>query len=731
MTRLTLKNLLMLCCASVPLGVSSTAFAQSSPPPQAGNSDEAQVGDIVVTAQKRSERLIEVPLSISVVQSAKMASQNLVKLEDVVARVPGLATNTGEFGQVQIAIRGVTTGGLNNSTVGVTIDDVPVGGTTIASYGNLFVPELDPGVIQQVEVLRGPQGTLYGASSLGGLLRYVTADPRFDTTSGSVAVSATSVDHGEVGFGTRAVLNLPVASNAALLVNGFFRRDPGYVDDASRGLKNVNRADNFGGRAALRLRVTDTLSVKLAALFQKTTGDGSAQIDADRSLNILSGYNQTRLVNTGGFSNEIKLFTGTVDLDLGFATATSVTGYGIYHNAYSQDGTEYLSYLPPIAIGRNDVGVDVRFDNRLKKFSQEVRLASPSNQTLEWLVGGFYTNEKARILTSFLAVEPATGAVLGDMYPGVGPGSYREYAAFASLTYHFTDRFDLQAGGRYGHNDQTSLNVVSSGPFAGTSGGKSSENVFTYSVTPRFRISPSQTLYARLAAGYRPGGPNASGLGLPPTYNSDSTLNYEIGYKANLFDRMLSIEAAIYRIDWKDIALQVIDLSTGFPYFTNGGKARSQGFEFSSTLRPIQPLTLGVTVGYADAKLRDDIPAIPGSPMKGARLPFSAPWSASFSADYDVALGAETTASLGFNVNYLDKRRGSFNDYGQVTYASYATADVRASLQRAGWKLSMFASNIFDKRVAVGGEQISPGNPRFGLIINRPRTIGIDLSKAF
>ncbi|MFW2853507.1 TonB-dependent receptor [Sphingomonas sp. TX0543] len=726
-----MKNLLMLCSACVPLGFSSVAFAQSAPPPQAANSGEAQADDIVVTAQKRSERLIEVPLSISVVQSATIASQNLVKLEDIVARVPGLATNTAEFGQVQIAVRGVTTGGLNNSTVGVTVDDVPVGGTTIASYGNLFVPELDPGVLQQIEVLRGPQGTLYGASSLGGLLRYVTADPRFGVTSGSVAVSSTSVDHGDVGFGTRAVLNLPVASNAALLVNGFFRRDPGYVDDAALGLKNVNRADNYGGRAALRLGVTDTLSVKLAALVQKTTGDGSAQIDADRDLNILRPYNQTRLIGTGAYSNKIELFTGVINLDMGFATATSVTGYSVSHNVYSQDGTDYLSYPPPIAIGRSDVGVNVIFNGLLKKFSQEFHIASRTNQPLEWLVGAFYTYEKSSISSSFLAVERTTGKTIEDMYPGVGPGSYREYAAFASLTYHFTDRFDLQAGGRYGHNNQSQVNIVTSGPFAGETSGRSSENVFTYSVTPRFRISPTQTLYARLAAGYRPGGPNQGIIGLPPTYHSDSTLNYEIGYKANLFDHKLSIDAAVYRIDWKDIALQVLDLNTNFPYFTNGGRARSQGVELSGTLRPVRPLTLGLTVGYTDAKLRDDIPGVPGSPMKGDRLPFSAPWSASFSADYDFTIGAQTKASLGFGVNYLDKRRGGFMDYGQVTYPSYTTADVRASLQRAGWKLSTFVSNIFDKRIPVGGDQISPGNPRFGLIINRPRTIGVDLSRAF
>jgi iron complex outermembrane receptor protein len=710
------------------------AAGQAQVPASAAQDQATEPQDIIVTATKRSERLLEVPLSISVVESSTMASQNLVKLQDVVARVPGLAIDTGDNGRVQLAIRGVTTGGLNNSTVGVTIDDVPVGGSTGVSYGSLLVPELDPGVIQQVEVLRGPQGTLYGASSLGGLLRYVTADPRLDRFSGSVAVSASSVAHGEGGFGTRARLNLPLAPNVALLVNGFFRRDPGYVDDAGRGLKNVNRVDNYGGRAALLWRPDDALSVKLAALFQKSDGDGSSLIDATPNLRPLSNYNQNRLVGSGPYSRKMQLYTATVALDLGFATATSVTGYGISDATSRDDVDAALGFYAFFATGRTDVGATSYFSTRTKKFTQELRLASPTNEKFEWLIGGFYTDEKNNPFYHLVATTRTTGAIVGEVLPDRYPSSYKEYSGFATFTYHFTDRLDLQAGGRYGHNEQVYDETIDgplyNPPYAVHA--TSSENVFTYSVTPRFRISPNQTLYARVAAGYRPGGPNAgAGFGFPATYHSDSTVNYEIGYKASLLDRKLSFEASVYRIDWKNIQLQQVDPVSQFVFYANASRARSQGFEVMASLRPVRALTIAATLGYTDAVLRQGIPSLTGSPTKGTRLPFAAPWSASLGADYDVAISAATKASFGANLNYLDKRSGAFASYGQARYPAYTTADLHASLTNGDWRLSVFASNILDKRVAVSGDQKSTGNAVFAIIINRPRTIGMELSRAF
>src|SRR3546814_4500764 len=261
---------------------------------------------------------------------------------------------------------------------------------------------------------------------------------------------------------------------------------------------------------------------------------------------------------------------------------------------------------------------------------------------------------------------------------------------------------------------------------------ESDENVYTYSITPRFRISPNKTLYGRVASGYRPGGPNpGAGFGFPATYSSDTTINYEIGYKASLLDRMLSLEASIYQIDWKDIQLQQVDPVTSLAYYVNASKARSRGFELLATLRPLETLTFVATLGYTDAELAEDAPFIAGSPTKGARLPLAAPWSSSLAVDHDIPIGGDTTASLGFTLSYLDARRGNFASYGQARYPAFTTADLRASLKHDGWKLSAFASNIFDKRVAVGGDQRSTGNPVFGININRPRTIGLDLSRSF
>jgi outer membrane receptor protein involved in Fe transport len=704
------------------------AYAQTS------EDSAAPENDIVVTATKRSERLIEVPVAISVIDSAAMASQNLVTIKDYVARVPGLSTLDQGNGLVQVAIRGITTGGLSNSTVGVTIDDIPVGGSTGLTYGAVLVPELDPAIIQRVEVLKGPQGTLYGASSLGGLLRYVTLQPSVDGLSGRASLGGTTVAHGEQGFAGRATLNVPLSSDSAILVNGFFRRDPGYVDDASRGLANINRQDVYGGRAAFRWNPTNALSVKLAAIVQDVDGDGTAQIDADANLTPVVPYNQTRLPRTGPYHRQVRLYSAQVDLDLKFATLTSLTGYN-YSKFRSIDDTDIANrIIATLSTGDPGVAATTYFSVNTKKFVQELRLTSPTGSRFEWLVGGFYTRETSDPLYNLVAVRPATGAVVADdIFVDKYPLTYREIAGFANATYHFTNRFDLQLGGRYGQNKQSYHETIDGPLFGGYDvRTRSSEDVFTYSVSPRFRINRSMTLYARVATGYRPGGPNTA---LTPTtpeeFGSDRTTNYEVGFKGEFLSGKLYVEGSAFRVDWKDIQLQQTDPVTLFAYYDNAGGARSQGFELSATYNAARGLALAANVANTDAKLTQPAPLIAGSPTAGTRLPFSAPWTASFSADQEVRLGGDVKGSLGATLAYQDKRRGLFQSYGQATYPAFTTLDLRVSVSTSGWTLSAFASNVFDKAVAIAGDVRTPGSSRFQAILNRPRTLGVQVEKRF
>lgn len=717
-------------------GAIQPANGQTASPSVAGASAPRDApNDIVVTATKRSERLIDVPVAISVIDSATMAAQNLVSIKDYVSRVPGLAElDTGD-GRVQIAIRGITTGGgITNSTVGVTIDDIPVNGSGGTSYGAALVPELDPSAIQQIEILKGPQGTLYGASSLGGLLRYVTVQPSISRVYGSFSMSGTTVAHGDQGYGARGLLNLPLGSTAAFTVSGFYRRDPGYVDDASRDLKDLNGQDVAGGRAALLWEPASNVKVKLAALYQHVSGDGVASIDTDRNFVPAIPYNQTRLPRTGPYSRELQLYSGEVDWDLGFATLTSLTGYN--YSKFSSIDDTHLAVGIYAVLGTGDPSVTgtTYFSVATKKFSQEFRLTSPTGKPLEWMIGGFYTDENSNPLYNLVAVVPATGAIVADdIFVDAYPNKYREYAGFANLTYHFTKRFDLQLGGRYGHNRQLYHETIGGPIVPGYDvRTRSAENTFTYSVSPRFRISSNLTLYARVATGYRPGGPNtAITPTTPEAFRADTTTNYELGFKGDLLNHVLYLEASAFRIDWKDIQLVQNDPVTQFAYYDNAGGARSQGFELSLTARPSRGLTIAGNVGYTDAKLTEDAPLIAGKPKAGDRLPFSAPWSASLAIDQVFELQDGVKLSFGGTVAYSDKRRGNYVSSGQVTYPAYATVDLRAGLTNGRWDVSLFASNLFDKAVAIAGDIRASGSPLYAAVLNRPRTIGVQVGYKF
>jgi iron complex outermembrane receptor protein len=726
-------EILAACVLSALAAAPAQVLAQAAPGVADPRSDLAEV---IVTATKRDERLVEVPLSISVLDANSMASQNLVNVQDYVARVPGLSVNSTQGGRVSIAIRGITTGGLTNSTVGVTLDDVPVSGSTGTSYGPTLVPELDPSTIRQLEVLRGPQGTLYGASTLGGLLRYVSTDPDPAARWGRVAVGLSTVARGEEGYNVRGSVNVPVGESAAILANGFMRRDPGYVDDSSRGLSDVNRVDLWGGRVALLWRPSERVTARLSALLQKVEGDGSAQIDTNNQFVTPVPYNQTRLPGTGPFDRTMQLYTGSVTVNLGGSTLTAVSGYSISDYREVSD-TSIGGGINPLAravTGRADAVTIADFSVKTWKFSQEVRLASQGDSRLEWLVAGFFTDEHNNPFYHGIAVQRVTGTLIGSVLPDRYPSDFSEWAGFATLTYHFTDRFDLQLGGRYGKNKQLFQETIDSPPYPEVYNveGRSSEDVFTYSITPRFRINPDMTLYARIASGYRPGGPNpGAGFGLPASYSSDETVNYEIGYKADLFDRALSLDAAVYWIKWTGIQLQQTDPATSFVYYANASEARSRGFEASITGRPTASLTITGTVGYTDAELTQDAPLIAGSPRAGARLPYSAPRSASLAVDQQFALSSTLEASIGGTVAYLGDRRGVFARTGQVEYPAYTTVDLRAALTRGTWRASLFVTNLTDKFAPVSGGERAARSPLWQAVINRPRTIGVELSTNF
>ena len=242
-----------------PQGAAPAGQADSSPPG----------GEVVVTAQKRSERLLQVPVPVTALSGAELVREHAVRLQDYAAAAPGLNLLSDRDGSTEIIMRGVTTGLEVGATTSVYIDDSPYGSSTSYALGALLTPDLDPGALAQVEVLRGPQGTLYGASSLGGLIKYVTIPPSLTTFGGRVEADYSAVDGGGSGYGVRAIVTAPLITDTlGVTVSAFDRQDPGYIDNALTGAKNVNVTRVDGGRIALLAKPTDKLTINLSGLFQ-------------------------------------------------------------------------------------------------------------------------------------------------------------------------------------------------------------------------------------------------------------------------------------------------------------------------------------------------------------------------------------------------------------------------------------------------------------------------------
>ena len=295
------------------------------------------VEEVIVTAQKRLERLQDVPVPVTAVTADSLVDSNQFQLRDYYTRVPGLAFTPGGFGEPTIAIRGVIADYGANPAVGVTIDDVPWASTGIG--GGLATPDFDPTDLSRVEVLRGPQGTLYGASSLGGLLKFVTSDPSTERLTGRAQAGLSTVEHGELGYSARGSVNVPLNETFALRTSGFIRRDPGYVDDVQTGEDDTNRTNVYGGRVAALWQASEDLALKLSALYQQSNLRGSNFVDREPGLESLE---QDRIPGSGVLDRKTRFLSANLKARLGSLDFTSLTGYG--KDDYRATG--FLRYSP-------------------------------------------------------------------------------------------------------------------------------------------------------------------------------------------------------------------------------------------------------------------------------------------------------------------------------------------------------------------------------------------------
>jgi iron complex outermembrane receptor protein len=692
------------------------------------------LAEVVVTAEKRSELLQDVPVPMTAISSDTLVDSNKFRLEDYYSDIPGLSMTPSTFNAASLSIRGITTGDNTNPTVGILVDDVPFGPST-RNGGGSVQPEVDPSDLARVEVLRGPQGTLYGASSLGGLLKFVTVDPSTEEVSGRVQATTNSVHNGaELGYGFRGSINAPLSDTLAVLASGFTRRDPGYVDNIQTGQRGVNEADTDGGRLSALWRSSQDLSIKLSALLQSTTGRGVPNTFVGPDIGDLQ---QSYLRGTGGYNSKIQAYSAILTAKIGIVDLTALSGYNVTTFSGSTDGTYGLGSLTQTQFGV--AGTPFVYENQTKKFTQEIRFSAPLGQRVDWLFGAFYTRENSQYLEDILAEDPTTGEIVGSWFHYSGPATYEEVAAFTDVTIHFTDRFDVQVGGRESQIRQT-FSYIETGPLLFNGGvevvvpeADSKDNAFTYLVTPRFKVSQNLMVYARLASGYRPGGPNidSSLAGVSSAYKPDKTENYEVGVKGNALDHKVTFDASVYYIDWRNIQLS-LSTPSGFTYYSNGSGAKSQGLEFSGELRPLNGMTIAGWVAWDDAVLTTALPDTSTEyGVSGARLPYSSRFSGSLSVEQDFPIASSLTGFIQGAVNYVGDRESEFTGpppEQRQDLPAYARTDLRGGVRYASWTVNAFVNNLADRRGVFNG---SEAPPPASFIYIQPRTVGVSIAKKF
>lgn len=701
---------------------SSVATAAAA---ESGSSNE-KVEEIVVTAQKRQERLQDVPVPVTALNAQTLVDKGQLRLQDYYASVPGLNFSMDNRGAPTLSIRGITTGAFVTPTIGFTVDDVPYG-SAVALSSFSPAPDIDPNELSRVEVLRGPQGTLYGANSIGGLIKYVTIDPATDAVNGRVQLGTHAIRHGSgEGYNVSGAINVPLSDTFAIRASGFSRQDPGYIDNVLTGQKDVNDAQVDGARLSALWRTSDAFALRLSALAQRGQADGASQVHPG-----VGDWEQQYLGNLGGYDRKVQAYGANVSARVGQAELTSITGYNIGRSEDSYDVSSGLGTFTQLFYGVGGVAwTDA--DNETKNFSQEFRLALPLSDRIDWLLGAFYTDQRTDLDGGFVLVDPTTFVRGQQVSRQRIASSYEEYALFTDVTFRITERFDIQVGGRQSRNRQSSTNVTTgTPPLFGDSLtvlDEFTDNVFTYLVTPRVRLSPDLMLYARLASGYRPGGSNVAAAGIPASFSPDRTQNYELGAKGDFLDGRLSLDASVYHIIWREIQISQAQSAPPFLGYTdNGSRARSRGIELSIEGRPWEKTSASLWTVWNQSELSEALPAastFPGS--VGDRLPYSTRFSGTFSLEQTFPLGRMTGLVAG-SANYVGRRAGEFSAPRQV-YPSYTRVDLRAGVRSGSWNANLFVNNVGDERGELsGGAGIFP----FSFTYIQPRTVGLNLSHSF
>jgi iron complex outermembrane receptor protein len=722
-----------------------------------------EIENVIVTAQKRAANIQDVPLSVAAIDGAALENSGIEDVSDIARRTPGVAVSTTGPGRTQIIIRGVSSVTGSQATTGVYQDEVPISALSTNIDGSLFD-------LNRVEVLRGPQGTLYGSASMGGAIKYVSNQPDSTTTEARGELTLSSTESGGTNYAANGVVNVPLSRDvAALRVATFYKSEEGYIDryaiDPSNYLgldptvapkKDVNSYDLWGVRAAVSLTPTDSLTLTPSVYYQTLNQDGAFSFDdppgsygnmvqgrlfPDTAEDTVSIYNLTAQLK---INDDLDLTSSTSFFRRDFEDTEDTSRVIFYLSDL------YFSGIQPIAFPHAESQELVT-----KTFTQELRLGGQIG-SVDFVVGAYYQkNEPNRHNELPLTAEynQAFGTPFPEfdtLFRGHTLTTSKELAGFGQATWAIIDRLRVTAGLRYFEVEQE-FSASADGVFNGghsESRGKSKGSGVTPKVAVDFDIDDDLLLYASAAKGFRAGGalnpvPEAVcgtylgelGLSSAPTkYDPDSLWSYELGLKSQFAQRRLTVNTAAYYIDWSEIQQQV-NLQCGFNFTGNFGSAISRGFELETRWRATGDLTLGVNAGYTDAYLSDTVEGTPG--QKGDRLLNVPEWTASAVVEYERPVFGKLLGFVMGDYSYASDVLAEYDDTSPWRERKdYDIVNLRIGVRDADerWRVSLFADNLLDTHASVGNAFSTTAvviPTTRSLAVNRPRTIGLNLQLGF
>ena len=763
--------------ASLVALLGATLLAGGAGAQQANSADEAavnQLSDIIVTAEKRSESLERVPLSIVAYGGEALAESGVQDFSSLAARIPGVSLISAGPGRSSYSIRGIASVGGNAPTTGFYVDETPI----LPSGGDGATATIDPDLfdLARVEVLRGPQGTLYGASSMGGTVRLITNQPKFNREEGALKLEGSDTDHGGANVRVDGMINIPLIDDrAALRVVMTYKDFSGFIDrrigvwapnpDAQAGfpaypvspaaptsvVHDVNTDRTLAVRTLLKFAVTDAFTVTPSVWLQDNQAGGPPDFDIPEGGSSRALVQNRPFDISEAYSDRFVLSNLTLNYELGWGTLLSTTSYLQRHETTPDDESEALEYNIPQGRFVPNVYAPIVTTREL---TEEVRLAfNPDGSPLSGVVGAYFNNANRHYYVNYLT--PGYNALFENSPTSIaffGPGplsdtnysqhgdySPNQYAAFTELNYQINSQWKLTGGVRWYQLEYTTVRyedgLSNGGP--SLSDGSAKNSGFNPKGEISYQATGNQLYYVSASKGVRPGGVNTSNLAEKGCgqdygpYGPDSLWNYEGGAKTRWFDGALTVNAAAYYIKWSDVQ-QGRTLPCSYQITENAGSAKVHGAELELSGQVAGNLTLGAGVGYTKAVLAADAPSLDG--IAGQQLENVPRWNGNASAKYAFTPEAGYSGYVRADVQYVGESFPDFDRTDPATFQrAYAILDFRAALTHEKWEGDVFIDNASDRRAELSkfiSDNYDASN-RTRMFTNRPRTIGVSIERTF